>query len=364
MEKYVVAIDGGATKTDMVLCTIDGTVLNRVIGGSTNPNDIGFERSVENLKGMLEKLLENYGGLKAPLYSFYAGLSGGSVGNNIERYELVFREMLVNTENIYNGSDAINALNSGIGYEDGMILIAGTGSSLFVRSRGEIKQIGGWGYLLDDAGSGYDIGRKGFCAALRHYDGRGKNTILYDLYSRHLGGPVYKFIPEIYQKGKQFIASFAPLVFEAESKGDKVAANIIDECAEELALLAKVGAKHLKESKNLKETGGLYKVVLAGGLWKSGDALMKRFKSNLSENFLPIQPELPPVFGAVIEALARVDKKYITCDGITSGHDTGEGKFNEECNKPVISKDEGKYLSMRVDRSFYENFKSSIVNKF
>ena len=64
-----------------------------------------------------------------------------------KRYALAFKEMLKNTVNIYNGSDAINALDSGIGCDDGMVLIAGTGSSLFVRKDGEVKQIGGWGYL-------------------------------------------------------------------------------------------------------------------------------------------------------------------------------------------------------------------------
>jgi len=376
LNKYIVAIDGGATKTDLVLCTIDGKVLNRIIGGPSNPNDIGFDKSVEYLRSLLEKLLENYGGLKAHLYSFYAGLSGGSVGNYIERYVLVFREMLVNAENIYNGSDAINALNSGIGCDDGMVLIAGTGSSLFVRSRSEIKQIGGWGYLLDDAGSGYDIGRRGFCAALRHYDGRGESTILYDLYSRHIGGPVYKFIPEIYRKGKQFIASFAPLVFEAEAKGDKVASDILDECAAELALLVKAGAKHLngpknlkdsKELKNFKKSNVLYKVVLAGGLWKSGDALMNRFKSNLSEEFILIQPELPPVFGAVIEALTRVKKEGVTNVHITNRCITNTNAPSEDCNITDITHvsegigREEKCMIAGIDRSFYDNFKNTLL---
>lgn len=147
IERYIVAIDGGATKTDMVLCTIDGKVLNRVIGGPTNPNDIGFDKSVERLRSMLEELLKNYGGLRANLYSFYAGLSGGSVGSNKEKYALAFKEMLKNTINIYNGSDAINALKSGIGYGDGMVLIAGTGSVVFVRKDDKIAQVGGWGYL-------------------------------------------------------------------------------------------------------------------------------------------------------------------------------------------------------------------------
>lgn len=297
MNRYIVAVDGGATKTDMVLCTVDGSVLERVIGGSTNPNDIGFIESVEYLREMLMKLLQNHDGLKTPLYSFYAGLSGGSVGNNRERYFLAFKEMLPNIAFIYNGSDAINALNSGIGGKDGMILIAGTGSTVFVRNGDNITQIGGWGYLLDDLGSGYDLGRRGFQAVLRSMDGRGLDTALTNLYSERMGGPVNKFIPEIYQKGKQFIASFSPLIFEAEAKGDIIAGEILDTCGKELALLVIAGSKHINKPP--------YPVVLAGGLWKAGNALMKRFKAYLNKDFSLILPELPPVYGAAIEAIRR-----------------------------------------------------------
>ncbi|NSW90745.1 MAG: hypothetical protein HPY74_08745 [Firmicutes bacterium] len=345
LNEYIVAVDGGATKTDMVLCTLDGRVLKRIVGGSTNPNDIGFEKSVEYLRRMLLRLLENYGGFEIPLYSFYAGLSGGSVGNNKERYFSFFRNMLPNATFIYSGSDAINALNSGIGYKNGMVLIAGTGSVVFVRNNEKITQIGGWGYLLDDAGSGYDLGRRGFCAVLRDYDGRGANTILSELYSKRLGGPVYKFIPEIYQKGKQFIASFAPLIFEAEAKGDVVAGQILDTCAEELALLVKAGAKYLKESHHPHQPHHShhpailpYPVVLTGGLWNSGAVLKERFKSYLNNDFLLIQPELPPVYGAVVEAVMRAKREY---DGFSEG-------------------ELGKYAEGEIHDCFYENFKNSL----
>jgi N-acetylglucosamine kinase-like BadF-type ATPase len=302
---YLVAIDGGATKTDMVLCTMDGRVIERVIGGPTNPNDIGFESSIEYLREMLLRLLKNYGGLATPLSSFYAGLSGGSVGNNRERYSLAFKDMLPNVDNITNGSDAINALNSGIGCEDGMVLIAGTGSVVFVRSGDKIIQIGGWGYLLDDAGSGYDLGCKGFRSVLRAMDGRGPDTILTHLYNERMGGPVHKFIPQIYDEGKSFIASFSPLIFEAEAKGDMVAGEILDTCGKELALLVLAGSGYLE--------GPNYPVVLVGGLWKAGDELMERFKSHLGEDFLLIEPDLPPVYGATVEALkakGKLDERF------------------------------------------------------
>lgn len=330
---YIAAIDGGASKTDVVLCTVDGFVLNRIIGGPTNPNDIGFEKSAECLRNLLTKLLEAYGGLGTRLYSFYAGLSGGGSGNHQEKYSQAFKEMLVNTSNVFNGSDSINALNSGIGCGDGMSLIAGTGSVAFVRCNNKTSHVGGLGYLLDVAGSGYDIGRIGFTAALRAYDGRAESTILYDLYCQRLGGPIHKLIPEIYQKGKQYIASFAPLVFEAEAKGDKAAGQILDSSAEELALLVKAAARHLNEMDK-------YRVVLAGGLWKSGDALMKRFQANLGPGFVLIQPELPPVYGAFLEALARAE--------------------NESCKYDAYSSDR-KCIDNDAENILFENFKKTIM---
>lgn len=297
MSKLLVAIDGGATKTDLVLCLSNGCVLNRIIGGSSNPNDIGFDVSVNYLKELLLKLLSSYGELDANIRSFYAGLSGGSVGDNKIRYYKAFRSILPNTLCINNDSDGINALTSGLGQKDGMVLIAGTGSVVFVRSNDTITQIGGWGYMLDDAGSGYDLGRNGFCAVLRAMDGRGKATLLTELYNKRLQKPVYTAIPEIYSKGKEYIASFSPLIFDAEAKGDIVARQIINTCAEELALLIKAGSKHIQKPP--------YFVVVAGGLWKAGEVLINKIKEFLNNDFEFIYPDLPPVYGASLEAAIR-----------------------------------------------------------
>lgn len=138
--------------------------------------------------------------------------------------------------------------------------------------------------------------------------------------------------------------TFAPLVFEAEAIGDKIAGNILDECAAELALLVKAGARHLNE------TDELYKVVLTGGLWKSGDALMDRFKSNLSQNFLLIQPELPPVYGAVIEALIRAEKEYII----------RADKFHHGCYMWEKYTEKEKYLRLGTNGDFRDNFKNTL----
>lgn len=82
---------------------------------------------------------------------------------------------------IDSNSDAFNIMNAGLLHGDGCCLISGTGSSCFVR-RGDIyTQIGGWEYLIDKQGSGFDIGHDCIGAVLKAHDGRGQKTLLSDL---------------------------------------------------------------------------------------------------------------------------------------------------------------------------------------
>jgi N-acetylglucosamine kinase-like BadF-type ATPase len=306
-QELLLSVDGGGTKTDMVLFTRDGTVLKRVTGGPTNSTEIGFERSAQTLKGLFESLLSEYGGMDIPLYSVYAGLAGGGTGANKERYRQLLRSIFPNAKNMSNGSDAINALNSGVGTGDGMTLVVGTGSVVFSRSRGNIHQVGGWGHLFGDEGSGFDIGSKGLRQAFKTIDGRASYTELCELFTEFLGQPLTNAIPKIYEGGKRYIASFAPIVLEAADNGDEAAISIIKECAAELRSMVLAGSRFLEEVP--------YKIVLSGGIWKAGSELLRKLViEGLDEQFEYIHPKLPPVYGSAIEAMSvaglKLDDKF------------------------------------------------------
>lgn len=295
-ETLLLAVDGGATKTDLVLFGPDGVVLNRVIGGPTNSSEIGFDRSTDTLLDLSEQLLSGFGGLTAPLAAVYAGLAGGGIETNKPRYRLFLSQAFPGASNIGNGSDAISAMNCGLRTGDGMVLIAGTGSSLFVRTGGRIHQVGGWGHLLSDEGSGYDIGRMGLRRVLQELDGRKDTTLMTGLFERMIGQPVDKAIPEIYEGGKRYISSFAPLVFEAAAAGDAAAVEILQASANELSRLLVSGTRFL--------SGPPYRVVFSGGLWSANDGILKKLVlEDLDEAYIPIKPEFPPVYGSVIEAM-------------------------------------------------------------
>jgi N-acetylglucosamine kinase-like BadF-type ATPase len=143
---------------------------------------------------------------------------------------------------VSNDADLVLA---GLDGEVGVALIAGTGSIALGRSiAGQRAQVGGWGHILGDEGSGYDIGRRGLQAAVRAADGRDAPTLLLDLVLRRwrLATP-NDLVAEVYQhtsyeQEKAAVAHLAPLVLRAAEAGDATARRILSHAAGELSLLA------------------------------------------------------------------------------------------------------------------------------
>ncbi len=125
--------------------------------------------------------------------------------------------------------------------EVGIVLIAGTGSIALGQDRhGKRARAGGWGYLIGDEGSGYDLGRRGIRAAAKAADGRGLQTSLLPMLLAHWGlEQPLQIIDRVYRdRDKAAIAECAQLVFEAAEAYDPVAARLVQSGAAELAAAA------------------------------------------------------------------------------------------------------------------------------
>ena len=292
----LLGIDGGGTKTDMVLCNEAGTVYRRVIGGPTNPSGVTEQKLRQTLRDMLAVLLENFGGLPAAVDCCFAGISGCGLAENEHAMREILIALLPQVRRIHCGSDSVNALNSGAGRRDGMAAIAGTGSTVVARTSDTYRQTGGWGYLLGDEGSGYALGRMALAAALRAFDGRGEPTLLTRLCADKLGAPVQACIPRIYSGGRTLIASFAPCLTEAASQGDSAAVMLLEEAALDLSTLIRTAAIH---------NPAPVTVVLVGSVWENGGLLEKMVKSRLGGGYRLVYPAHPPIYGAVLEAVYR-----------------------------------------------------------
>ena len=292
----LIGIDAGGTKNELVLCEKDGRVVNRLTAPGSNAADLGPENAAMRIASQVRELVDGH---TETVDALFAGLSGGGAPAISGEVRAVLTRELPFVKSISNGSDALNGLYAGVGAGDGMVVIAGTGTSAFVRCGGVLTQVGGWGYLVDDAGSGYSIGRAVLNAAFRERDGRGESTRLTELVERQLGFNVLGAVPMIYRGGKRTVASFAPLAFEAADMGDRQALAIVDNACRELRLLISTCASHLKNAP--------YLASLLGSLWKA-PRLLEGVRDLLSPDYRLLRPDLPPVFGAAVAAaeLARV----------------------------------------------------------
>ena len=297
----LIAIDGGGSKNDLILFTNDGTILNRVIGKGSNVSEMGPEAASERMIGQLEELLKNYGGLDAEISALFAGMSGGGAVNSRQLLIERLQAALPNTKGVHISGDTVTALYAGVGTGDGMAVIAGTGSSEYIRYGGDnYTMVGGWGHLIDDSGSGFWLGKEAVNAALRELDGRGKPTLITALVNEKLGKSVRSSISYLYSDGKRTIASFAPVIFEAARQNDEVALEIMNRGADELELMIRAGAKLIGQPP--------YKVALVGGLWNA-DIYQNAVRARLDENYLLSQVTAPPVIGAALAAAEKAGIK-------------------------------------------------------
>lgn len=287
----LIGIDGGGTKNDLLLFDKNGHVLRRMIAAGGSVSELGAQEVCRRLIAQLEELLTDMNGLNTPIDALFAGLSGGGSIKMRESITAALRDALPNARSVRSAGDTLTALYAGLGTLDGMAVIAGTGSSLFVRHNGQMSTVGGWGHLIDDAGSGFFLGREALNAAFRHLDGRGMETLLTELCTRQMQNDIRLCIPQLYREGKPAIAAFAPVVFEAAAAGDAAAQNILSWAADELALLIRTGARLLDAAP--------YCVSLTGSLWKS-ELLTEAVRSRLSADYELFRPDAPAVLGSAL----------------------------------------------------------------
>ena len=296
--KIITGIDGGGTKTDFVATDEKGRIIKRIIKGSSNPIDIGAEKAVQVLVDGISDL-----GVK-PTHLF-AGLSGGISGDNKEKIYKGLKDGIGEDVCISNGTDAVNVLNCGLIKGAKAVVISGTGSVCFVRKGNDLVRIGGWGYLIDKGAGGYDFGREALYYALCDLDGRGEHTLITDLANAKAGG-IVENLGKIYSEGKPYIASFAPIVFEAYAQGDKIAEEIIKQNATEYAKLINRAWEVNGEDECT--------VVLGGSMFKQWHVLQKFIQPLLKYKTNFVLADMPPVYGAVLEAALGADVDIDTFD--------------------------------------------------
>ena len=292
----IVGVDSGATHTRALAAREDGTPVGSAASGPGNPHNIGPGPAAAEIARSIREAAS--GETPDVVVAGVAGLEDPELQREL-RYAL---EALRPAGEIHLYSDAAIALDGAFLGGPGVIVIAGTGSVAWGRNeKGREARAGGWGHIIDDNGSGFDLGRQALAASLRAYDGRGPQTALTQGLVEALGveGPL-DFPGVARRLDTTRMASLARVVVEVADRGDAVARTIVRNAASQLATLATAVWKNL----NLAHG---HTVAPVGGLFTHA-RLRKAFASSLSRRCPEAEvkpPRLPPVAGAVWRAAVR-----------------------------------------------------------
>lgn len=296
--KYYLGVDGGGTKTEAVIVNERGELIERRIVGSSNPNDIGKKNMLDMLCALVREMLPD----NATVLDIGMGLSGLSFSGCKD--ELTAALQRIDKVGIVDVcSDVQIALDSAYN-EEGCIAITGTGSVGYLRKNGEHILVGGGGYMIDSSFSGYDLGREVLNAALSELDGRGEKTKITALVLQKAGLAMGEIVKTVYVKGKAYVASFAPVLFDAYEQGDLVAEEILKRRMAELEILLWGVYKRYGQPR--------CEITLFGGLNRRVVELLRLFSAELREKISIVLPKYPVVCGALKRVCGVANEEFLT----------------------------------------------------
>lgn len=274
--KYFLGIDGGGTHTTAWLADENLSCLACVKAGPSNPVKVGTANAQHELARAYNKALRVARVRPAKLDGVCAGLAGGDSAP-IQRSMLRWMRKAIPARKHLITTDAAITLAAALGESQGIIVIAGTGSIAFGRDhQGGILRVGGWGNQFDDAGSGFDMGRKAIAAALRAHDGRGKATSLAGAICRELQiNRITQAVPKALTPQK--IAALFPVISQQASSGDAVARRLCLDAAGDLAELATTIMTRLRWKRRAVP------VVCSGGIFQSSALIRRAFTRRIHE---------------------------------------------------------------------------------
>lgn len=296
---YCLGVDGGGTQTTSWLADEGGRILARCCAGPSNPLKVGSRGAQQAILQAVTRALRRARLTPTTFDGVCVGLAGVD-RSQVHRPLLRWLRKAVRARFHLLTTDAAIALHAAFGHSPGILVISGTGSIACARDKsGKMVRAGGWGIPFDDAGSGYDLGRKAVAAALRDFDGRGPHTYLTKGICQALG---LQQITEVVSKDlpQQQIAALFPVVTEASRRRDAVARLLCEEAGQELADLALALLRRMNWQRRAVS------VVCSGGVFQAGAGIRRSFTRHLGRHAPRARAVLlrrEPVEGAL--ALAR-----------------------------------------------------------
>ncbi|MER2107971.1 MAG: BadF/BadG/BcrA/BcrD ATPase family protein [Solibacillus sp.] len=287
---YILAIDGGATKTAISLRTMENEIIFEAVLSGSNYQAIG-EQSVERIFNDILIQVKSY---TATIDHAVFAIAGIDTPKDLQVVESLVHKSIVTTnihiEHVTIENDAKATLLGLINGQKGALLISGTGAVCYASDGETIISTGGWGHRAGDEGSGYWIGQQIARAIFRTSDGRvNDTTILKELVFKKLGiASIEELSNWLYVDDytNARMASLSTVLDEALTQHDAIAQLIAQEAAYELSL---IGKATLKKIALTKEPFPFY---LNGGILLYNDYITQELVSQLDAYYPQLEFKL------------------------------------------------------------------------
>lgn len=291
MGTLVLGLDGGGTKTQLVVANPDGCIEFAAAGAGINPMDNSKWR--ENLRELMRPVSPLHPSIRFAVL----GLPGhGEIRTVTDTMEKAVDEYLPIPHR--NENDVRIALDGAFLNGPGTVVLAGTGAMVLARgSDGRIARAGGWGEIFSDEGGAYWIGQLALRKASQALDGRLDASAFATALLSEIGSHGRDWhdtmmgwcLSRKHQRSE--IATLARLVDRLAEQGDETAMEIMTAAAAELT-------SQLKTAQRL--------VGHIGQAWSPAGSVFdsSTILDHMTRMNGPCQPAiLTPVGGAVWSAL-------------------------------------------------------------
>ena len=306
MTDILIGVDGGGSKTRVVIGDEMGNELARAEGGRSAVRPGRADESAKIIAEVVREALSQAameGAIEPKV--LLCGVAG--VGREVERRSLqTALEAEELAEEVVVEPDGMIALFDAFADGAGILLVAGTGSIAYGRGpKGNTLRCGGWGPNIGDEGSGAWLGRRALAIVGAATDGRERETALVGaILTATQSADAYELIPWAAAADVRTVAGLASVVLATAAAGDARANSLVTLAAEELVTHVRSLAVQL-----FGDERASISVAVSGGLMRKGSLLRKRVEQRL-RSAVPgatlRQEEVIPERGALRAASRRI----------------------------------------------------------
>lgn len=271
--KYIIGVDSGGTSTKAAAYDLNGNLLKETKTGFGNLLN-NTDEALVNIRQSITEIFETHGELNCQL--IVLGVAGVDSGG--------FRDLLQNdldqfAPEVILLNDAWLAHYALLNGENGVLVISGTGSIVIGKFEEIEDRVGGYGNLLGDEGSGYDIARKMIKVTLDAYDeGREFSTLEARVLSFGNFETVFDLVKFVYASSKDKVAELSMVAVDEAEKGNGQAIQFFEEAGQDLAKQVNLLIQKLELTKKPR-------VAVTGSVLLQNDWVYASFEKALKDKY-------------------------------------------------------------------------------